>query len=232
MTAEAATTTEREPVSSPSVRDGVASHRIANSLRDAILSGRYSPGSRLRQEDIAEQFDASRIPVREALRTLQADGLVTIVANTGAWISRLSLAECREMYQIRERVEPLLLKYSQPLLTPEDLARLESLVQQMETAADVETFLRLDREFHMLTYSRGETLILGPTVERLWNSTQHYRRAFTKLLDPRGNAVIHHEHNLLVAALQRTDVDEAERVLFGHIRRTRLELERHPEIFA
>ncbi len=225
-------TAATEAAPATGTRDGIASQRIANSLRDAILSGVYSPGSRLRQEDIAEQFDASRLPVREALRSLQADGLVTIVANTGAWISRLSLAECREMYQIRERVEPLLLKYSQPMLTPADLAHLESLVHQMENAADVETFLRLDREFHMLTYSGADTLILGPTVERLWNSTQHYRRAFTKLQNPRGNSVIHHEHNLLVAALQRTDIEEAERVLFGHIRRTRLELERHPELFA
>ena len=224
--------TSADAVSAPGTRDGVASQRIANSLRDAILSGAYTPGSRLRQEDIAEQFDASRLPVREALRALQSDGLVTIVANTGAWISRLSLAECREMYQIRERIEPLLLGLSQPLLTPAGLARLESLVHQMETAADIETFLRLDREFHMLTYSGADTLILGPTVERLWNSTQHYRRAFTKMLDPRGNSVIHLEHNLLVAALQRNDVEEAERVLFGHIRRTRLELERHPDLFA
>jgi DNA-binding GntR family transcriptional regulator len=222
----------QESPSAPSTRDGIASQRIANSLRDAILSGAYSPGSRLRQEDIAEQFDASRLPVREALRTLQADGLVTIVANTGAWISRLSMAECREMYQIRERIEPLLLTYSQPFLSSADLAQLESLVHEMEIAADTETFLRLDREFHMLTYSGADTLILGPTVERLWNSTQHYRRAFTKMLDPRGNSVIHLEHNLLVAALQRGDVEEAERVLFGHIRRTRLELVRHPDLFA
>jgi DNA-binding GntR family transcriptional regulator len=85
------------------------SYRIAASLKEEILTGKFPPGTRIRQEDIAEKYGASRSPVREALRMLDADGLVTLVANTGAWISRLSLAECEEMYQIRERVEPLLL---------------------------------------------------------------------------------------------------------------------------
>ena len=213
-------------------RDGVASQRIADSLREAILRGAYLPGTRIRQEDIAEQFQASRLPVREALRMLEADGLVTLVANTGAWISRLSLAECEEMYQIRERIEPLLLRFSAPLLTAEDLDRLDSLATEMETADGVEEFLRLDSEFHMLSYSGADTAVLGATVKRLWNATQHYRRAFTRLLDPQASSAVHYEHHLLVGALKRNDSDDAERVLFGHIRRTRLELERHPEVFS
>ena len=100
--------------STRTTRDGDASHRIAERLRADILRGVYPPGTRLLQENIADQFSASRIPVREALRMLQADGLVTLVANTGARISQLTLAECEELYQIRERVEPLLLRYSIP----------------------------------------------------------------------------------------------------------------------
>ncbi|HZK60311.1 MAG TPA: GntR family transcriptional regulator, partial [Cryobacterium sp.] len=79
-------------------RVGAASHRIAASLREDILTGKYSPGERIIQEELAEQFGASRLPVREALRMLEADGLVTLVAHTGAWVSRLSLAECEELY--------------------------------------------------------------------------------------------------------------------------------------
>ncbi len=101
--------------------DGPASQRIAASLREAVLSGEYAPGSRLLQEEVAEQFGSSRLPVREALRMLEAEGLVTLVAHTGAWISRLSLGECEELYQIRERVEPLLLRYSIPALTRDDV---------------------------------------------------------------------------------------------------------------
>jgi DNA-binding GntR family transcriptional regulator len=214
------------------VRDGVTGQRIAESLRDGILHGKFAPGERIRQEDVAEEFGASRLPVREALRILESDGLVTLVANTGAWVSHLSLAECQEAYQIRERIEPLLLGYSLPGLSSGTLDRLGALADQMQVGVDVETFLALDREFHLLSYSGATTTILGDLVRRLWNSTQHYRRAFTILMGADGNRPVHLEHQLLVAALRRGDGDEAERVLFGHIRRTRLELLKHPELFA
>lgn len=213
-------------------RDGSAGHRIAARVREAILRGEYAPGARIRQEDIAEEFGASRIPVREALRILESDGLVTLIANTGAWVAHLSLAECEEVYQIRERIEPLLLRYSLPNLSTETLDRLQELADQMQSGSDVETFLHLDREFHLLSYTGATTSILGDTVHRLWNSTQHYRRAFTVLFAAEGNRAVHYEHQLLVGALRRGDSEDAERVLAGHIRRTRLELGRHPELFA
>jgi DNA-binding GntR family transcriptional regulator len=213
-------------------RDGDTGNRIAASLREAILTGVYAPGTRIRQEDVAEQFGASRLPVREALRILESDGLVTLVANTGAWVAHLSLDECQEMYQIRERIEPLLLSYSLPGLSAETLERLAALADEMQSGVDVETFLHLDREFHLLAYTGASTTILGDTVQRLWNSTQHYRRAFTLLASPDGTRAVHYEHQLLVGALKRGDSVDAERVLAGHIRRTRLELLHHPEIFA
>ena len=126
-----------------------AGARIAAELRQAILDGRYAPGARVRQEDLAGQHGASRLPVREALRMLESEGLVTLVANTGAWVSQLSLAECQEMYQIRERLEPLLLRYSIPHLDPSRVDQLELLADAMERSSDVEQFLRLDREFHL-----------------------------------------------------------------------------------
>ena len=66
---------------------GAAGARIAAELREAILTGEYAPGARIRQEDLAGRHGASRVPVREALRMLEAEGLVTLVANTGAWVS-------------------------------------------------------------------------------------------------------------------------------------------------
>src|SRR6201987_5774671 len=74
-------------------RDNVASHGIAESLRTAILDGSYRPGKRIRQEDVAARSGASRIPVREALRMLAAEGLVTLVANSRAWVTRLTMNE-------------------------------------------------------------------------------------------------------------------------------------------
>jgi DNA-binding GntR family transcriptional regulator len=213
-------------------RDGAAGQRIADRLRDAILRGEYAPGARIRQEDLAAEFGASRLPVRDALRILESDGLVTLVANTGAWVSHLSLVECEELYQIRERIEPLLLRYSLPNLSAESLARLAELADRMQSGTDVETFLHTDREFHLLSYSGAETSVLGEMVQRLWNSTQHYRRAFTTSIGPDLNRAVHYEHQLLVGAMLRGDSDDAERILYGHIRRTRLELVKHPNLFA
>jgi DNA-binding GntR family transcriptional regulator len=212
--------------------DLATSYRIAASLKEEILSGKFPPGTRIRQEDIADQHGASRSPVREALRMLDADGLVTLVANTGAWISQLSLAECEEMYQIRERVEPLLLRFSIPNLTPESLDRLHEIAKQLEESEDVENFLLLDREFHLLSYIGASTALLGDMVQRLWNTTQHYRRAYTRLLATDGFKNAHYEHHLLLSAISRGDSDDSERILYGHIRRTRLELANHPEVFG
>lgn len=217
-------------------RDNVASHRIADSLRTAILDGSYRPGERIRQEDIAARSGASRIPVREALRMLAAEGLVTLVANSGAWVTRLTMAECTETYLIRERLEPLLLRISMPFLAEPVIGRMGELAGAMESAASVQEFLRADREFHLSSYAGaapGETP--GETwhiIHRMWNATQHYRREFAERAAKDGLRVTHLEHRLLLDCLRRQDADDAERVLVTHIRRTRLELQKHPEIFA
>ena len=215
----------------PQVRDGITGARVADELRDDILRGVYPPGTRLRQEELAGQYGASRVPVREALRILESEGLITTVANAGAWIARLSLDECVELYQVRERIEPLLLRYSLPALTEAQIDRLAELAELMRHTRDVEQFLELDREFHLGSYAGAGTTFLGPTVERLWNTTQHYRRAFTRLLDEESNRIVHDEHHMLVAAIREGDSDDAERICLGHIRRTRRQLARHPELF-
>lgn len=213
-------------------RHGDAGARIAGELREAILTGGYAPGERIRQDDLAERYGASRVPVREALRMLEAEGLLTLVANTGAWVAELSLAEADELYRIRERIEPLLLSYSAPNLSVDAIDRLAELADAMESAADVEEFLALDREFHLGSYAPADTAVLGELVIRLWNRTQHYRRAFTRVFRSTGDRSPHYDHHLIVTALRRGDSEEAERTLATHIRRTRLELARHPDIFS
>jgi DNA-binding GntR family transcriptional regulator len=216
---------------SMSATHGNSSTRIAESLRTAILGGEYPPGTRIRQEDVAQRYGASRVPVREAFRTLEADGLVTLIANTGAWVSRLSLAECDEVYQTRERVEPLLLRYALPSIDAAHMDHLDELAIRMERTDQVEEFLRLDREFHLGSYESAQTTVLGDLVRRLWNTTQHYRRAFTLLLDEPAARMVHDEHHMLAVAIREGDSDGAEHILEGHIRRTRLGLARHPEVF-
>lgn len=231
-------TAVREPVrSDESIADpsphphGESGARIAAALREEILGGAYRPGERIRQQELAGIHSASRLPVRDALRMLESEGLVTIIANAGSWVSQLSPEECAEMYQIRERLEPLLLEYSAGSLSGDVIERLQHLADAMQDSADVEDFLRLDREFHLLCYSGTATILLGETIVQLWNRTQHYRRVFVRMFRAEGDGSVHHEHQLLVAALRDGDSASAEQVLAGHIRRTRLALARHPEIF-
>src|SRR5690606_23014090 len=132
-----------------------------------------------------------------------------------------SLAECEEMYQIRERIEPLLLRFNVPLLDDAVIDELGALADRMQGSTDVEEFLRLDREFHLSCYTAAETSVLSELTLQLWNRTQSYRRAFTRVFRSEGDVSVHHEHHLLVHALRRRDADDAERVLAGHIRRTR-----------
>jgi DNA-binding GntR family transcriptional regulator len=220
-----------EPTTVSDRTHGASGARIAAQLRDAILAGHYSPGSRIRQEDLAEAYGASRLPARDALRMLEAEGLVTLVANTGAWVAKLNPAECEELYQVRERLEPFLLSLNVPLLQEDQIDELGLLATAMEHTDDVEQFLRLDREFHLASYAVAETTMLQEMTVRLWNRTQPYRRVYTRMFRAEGDHSVHYEHHLIVAALHRRDAEGAERLLAGHIRRTRLELARHPEVF-
>lgn len=219
----------------PGQRGGDAGARVAERLREEILRGALSPGDRIRQEELAERFGASRVPIREAIRILVHEGLVTTVANSGSWVARLTLAECEEVYLMRERLEPLLLRYSAPHLTDADFAELQSLaarVADASTAGDVDGFLRFDRQFHLASYAHAETQQLGDLISKLWNSTAPYRRAYVATWSSDLQRLANDEHHLLIETLRDRDIDEAERVLAGHIRRTRRQLARHPEIFG
>ncbi len=224
----AAAQAKAEPVAVPAA----ASQRVADHLRAAILGGEILPGERVRQEDVAQRLGASRLPVREAIRMLEAEGLIEHEANKGARVPRLGRQEVDVMYKMRERLEPLALGESIPHLSEADLRRLGRIQDQIEADSEVGRFLELDREFHLLTYTGCPIGQLTSMVTRLWNSTQHYRRAFVKLSGPSRMWVVNAEHRLLLDAIERRDTTDAERYLNGHIRRTRVELARHPEVFG
>jgi DNA-binding GntR family transcriptional regulator len=210
---------------------GAASARVADYLRRAILSGEIAPGEWIRQEEVAERLGASRLPVREALRILEAEGLTEHERHRGARVPSLTMHEVDVIYRMREQLEQLAISESIPNLTDTDVRRLEEVQTRIEANDDVATFLELDREFHLLSYTGCRIDQLTGSVVRLWNSTAHHRREFVTLTGPGRRWVINAEHRLLLDAISRRDAVDAERFLAGHIRRTRIELERHPEIF-
>ncbi|MEU3980666.1 GntR family transcriptional regulator [Streptomyces sp. NPDC026672] len=219
-----------DPGPGPS-RAAATSGRIAAHLREAILSGALAPGTRIRQEEVAERLGASRLPVREALRILEAEGLTEHEANRGARVPRLTAREVDVVYRMRERLEPLALAQSIPALDRTAVERLAEIQRRIEATTGLGDFLDLDREFHLGSYAGCAVPQLTATVVRLWNSTQHYRREYVALSGPERMWVINAEHRLILDAVERGDTVAAEQCLGGHIRRTRIELGRHPEIF-
>lgn len=216
----------------PDNAPNVASRRISDLLKTAILDGELAPGSRIFQEEIAAQFGASRLPVREALRTLESDGLVMLKANLGAWVTRLNQQECIEIYLIREHLEPLLIADSIEHATQQDLDAIIQHAEKLNRAADIGEYFRFDREFHLASYRAATMPYLKSTVERLWNVTQPYRSAYTRLVDQQETRwVLDAEHRLLADAIARRNSADAKQIIQTHVRRTRVKLADHPELF-
>jgi DNA-binding GntR family transcriptional regulator len=144
----------------------------------------------------------------------------------------LDAHEVDVVYRMRESLEPLALTESLPHLTEEQIAHLESVQERIEADGDLAQFLVLDREFHLSSYAGCPSDRLVSTISGLWNATQHYRRAFMLVSGMDRRWIVNSEHRLLLDAIRRRDAVDGERYLSGHIRRTRIELAQHPEVFA
>jgi DNA-binding GntR family transcriptional regulator len=191
-----------------------------------IVEGRLGPGERIRQEAIAQQLETSRMPVREALKRLHDEGLVTHVSHVGARVAALDVAELDEIYLIRERLEPLALSESIPHLASRDLEQLRLYVEEMESCADPtdpSRWVTVDRLFHLRTYSAAPMPRLLEIIDGLWNRSQHYRRAYTRLAARFD--IAHMEHRLILEAIVGRDPEAAAALSRVHIRRTRLALD-------
>jgi DNA-binding GntR family transcriptional regulator len=215
------------PAAPGAPEDGrLLSERIATEIRSAVLSGEMRPGMRIRQELLAAHFGASRIPVREALRQLENEGLVVLAPNRGAWIADVNSEESIEVYKIREVVEPLAMLESVPFLTDADIDSLDAMVRELETVTSLENYIQLDRQFHLRTYSGARMRQLLAMVERFWNSTQHFRRKFVnETFAKDGLPFSDPQHLLLMQAIRARDAEAAQVVVRLHIRRTRVAIE-------
>jgi DNA-binding GntR family transcriptional regulator len=205
-------------------------------LREAILEGRLRAGVRIRQEAIARELGTSRIPVREALRQLENEGLVNLVPRSGARVAKLDFEESAELYRIREELEPLAIAQSAPLLSDDQIDQLRGLMLQIERSRDPAVWLVLDRRFHLASYAAAPMPRLLKMIETFWNTTQQYRRIYYGMIANQRLAadelpMTHVDHRLLFDALERRDPVDAECLLRAHIRRTRVTLANHQELF-
>jgi DNA-binding GntR family transcriptional regulator len=204
----------------------VASERVAEIIGQRILSGELQPGQRIKQDELANELETSRIPVRDALRILETRGLVSLKANTGARVASLTAHDMDISYKIRERLEPLLLAESMPNLTPADIADMREIKLRMEASNNVDTFLTLNRQFHWAAFRGNQTPILAQIVERLWETTHVYRQAYARmaLQDDERRSVMNAERELLLGSIERAEIDMAPRILALHIRRAHMGL--------
>jgi DNA-binding GntR family transcriptional regulator len=213
---------------------GEAVELVTVELRRAILDGQLRPGQRIGQASVAERYGVSRLPVREALRALENEGLVTLVPNAGARVTRLDAAELDEVYWLRERLEPPLLAESVPQLGDEDRERLRECIDELDRLAavgDLRCWEEVDRRFHLLSLSRAPLGQVHRIVRTLWNLATPYRLAFIQIAPREVLEIGQMDHRLILDAAERQDQFEAERIQAIHIRRTRLGLREHPELF-
>jgi DNA-binding GntR family transcriptional regulator len=218
-------TNPRAPIvkSSPKKSDPIRRQSLAAAvverLRDKILSGELREGEQLRQDAIATEFQISRIPVREALSHLAAEGLITIVANHGAVVSALSPDEIMQMFETRAVLECYMLRHAIPNMNKEDFQSAEDILvqyeQSLEKDSEVKSWGQWNWSFHSALYAPANRPFMLSFLKTLNINCDRYTRlhlVFTRDLHRAGRA-----HRELFAACKTKDPEVASKALWKHI---------------
>ena len=191
---------------------------VPEALRNRILTGDLTGGTQLRQEALSQEFGVSRVPVREALRQLEAEGLVRIFDHRGAVVTELSLDDVRELLDIRALVESDLLLRAVPRQCAADIDEAAAALAEFETALarhDIAHWGTLNARFHIALYraaGRPQTMAL---VESLHNRTDRYTRMQILLTNFADRAQAEHPH--LLALCRSKDAIGAAAFLRQHV---------------
>src|SRR5215469_410725 len=192
---------------------------VADKLRDQIIRGEIAEGTQLRQDAIATQYHVSRIPVREALRQLDAEGLIAIVPNRGAIVPALSPDDIEELFSIRALLEPEVLKLSIPHLTEEDFSEaaavLRKYVSELRRDDHVSTWGRLNWQFHSILYSRANQPRFMAIIRNVNNSGERYTRL--QLYLTHGMQRANEEHHQILELCRQREIAAASKLLREHI---------------
>jgi DNA-binding GntR family transcriptional regulator len=185
-------------------------HATLLALREGIAAGRYEPGQQLRQETLARDFGVSVPPVREALKTLEAEGQVVYVPRRGYSVARLSQAELRETYRIRDLLETDAIARAVGTLTRDDLARMRGAMRDMDRAhrsADVAALTAANRQFHFTVFEAASMPRMADMIRMLWDGTDHYRSRYFATAAHRDR--VRAEHAEIMRAVARGDANAA-----------------------
>jgi DNA-binding GntR family transcriptional regulator len=191
--------------------------RIAAHVREAIVRGELRPGERLKTEEIARQFGISRIPVREALHSLVAEGFVTLSPQRGAFVADLSVEDIEEIYLLRCLLEPVAARLAVANLTPELVERLVTIVEEMETSEDDQPrWMDLDRSFHLTLYAASGRPRLYRTITQLRANSERYTAIYIR--SPQYLPGARTRHRELLDAYLLADAALAEQRTYQHLK--------------
>ncbi|WP_082524482.1 GntR family transcriptional regulator [Pseudorhodoferax sp. Leaf274] len=188
-------------------------------LHQAIVRGIFHPGQALRQDELAAEFQVSKIPLREALRTLQAQGFVELPLNRGALVQAPTLDQLKDAFELRLLVEPSLMRTAAPLLTRADLDEAERLVRGMDKAGTAWAFSELNVRFHDLLYGPAQRPLSKQILAMLQGHIQ--RMSFMQLSLAGFNRSSNEDHRVILAACRQGDADAAARAVAGHVKGVR-----------
>lgn len=198
---------------------------IADDLRERLLSGELAEGEPIRQEALAEEYDVSRMPIREALKRLDAEGLIQLTNNRGATVIRHSLPEIGEIFDLRVLLEVDLFKHAIPNMTSADFARCEGLLDKMEKSYetdDVGRWGKLNLDYHMALYAAADRGLTVDVLQRVSLQSDRYVRMHLSVMKQREPAKAEHRQLLTLARERR--IEDASDLLRSHIQRTKDQL--------
>lgn len=200
---------------------------IVDRLRESILAGEHPPGTQLRQEALATSYGVSRIPLREAFRQLEAEGLIEIAPHRGAVVTGLSPEEVRDVFGLRQTLEARLLRASIPRLDEGDFRELDAIQAEFAEAiarGDASRWGVLNARLHMALYGRANLPRTLSIVAGLLQTSERYTRLQLATREAWRRA--EQEHAQLIARARARDVEGAAALLDRHIRAVLADLER------
>ncbi|OYD66682.1 DNA-binding GntR family transcriptional regulator [Rhodococcus sp. OK302] len=197
------------------VKEPTGAQRCLQQIRQMIVSGELLPGQKVHQAELAERLDVSRIPVREALSTLQAEGVLEHKSNTGYTVTRFSSEDLAELYLMRRLLETEILASID--LSSVDVAELERIQEQVDNAEPSEQgpeFLEVNHRFHFRLFEYSPLRRVLQEVERLWYLSDFYRALYVHEKSSRQK--VSDDHERILQAVRNQDSVELIRASDEH----------------
>lgn len=192
------------------------SSALIDAIRSEIVRGKYPPGSHLRLEELAGNFHVSTMPIREALRALEHEGIVTSFPHRGTFVTHFTPAELADIYEIRATLEQVATRSAVPCLTPDTLARLQVTVDSWhEGVTDIAEMVRINTEFHTILYECSGRTQLCELITQLRYRTHHYLHAY--IAQARLLVRAQEEHHDILVACRTGNADRAAELMYEHV---------------